>query len=428
MPNMSKPNNGSGIVAISSESRSIDRSQRVGDEFSVSSNRSGGSRYSQYKGSNRSRSNGGSARDIVQEVYDKMGVNYVRGQPTNLDTLLTHNKDLGAGDNRDEPQPTATRRSISHTHAFGSLNGSSKTPPIPRPSRGRLSQQWPPPGPKEEPEATSAVSVSSIKSRFDRKVLPSSSPTGSARSPQVDRRDMDETRAIFNQPDDERDTTSVVSSSKSVKERISMYRASTGAGHRVQLYGSSVKKHPSKINLYDSSADAPMLMTNGATEIDQGSFIRAMKTEHSSNNSVSRLSVGDAWLSALHRSTLPSSANTVSGGTVAKKIPVVEFPHGDMDGDDAGSAASSVSGEDFISASPKRRNRSIAGRSTSGYIEKIVDERVHAKVAALDRKFESEIRRIDNRIEQECKVGLEALKRRNQELTNLLEQNGIIAM
>ena len=430
MPNMSKPFSGSGVVAILSESRNSERSQRVSDDFSVLSNRSGGSRYSQYRGSHRNRGNGGSARDIVQEIYDKMGVNYIRGQPTNLETLLTQNN--GGGETRkssSEPQAAATR-SILRSHAYGNANDSSKTPPIPRPSRGRLSQQWPPPGPIEEPESASVVvSVSGMKSRFDRKSLLTSSPVGSATNHQVERRDIDEARAVFNQPDDERDTTSVVSSSKSVKERISMYRASTSTGQRPQLYGSNVKKHPSKINLYDSSADAPNTTTDGATGIDKGSFIRAMKDEHPSNNSVSRHSVGDVWLSALHRSTAPSSANTVSGGTVAKKIPVVEFPHGgDMDGDDGGSAASSVSGEDFISAFSKRRGRSITGRSTSGYVEKLVEERVQAQVAALERKMNAEIRRIEKRIEQECKVSIAALQRRNQELTNLLEQNGIMAM
>jgi hypothetical protein len=440
MPDMSKLYNGKGVVAMPSEPMSFERLHRGGDEISVSS---GGSRYGQYRIRSRSRSNGrpssGSisrSRDIVQEVYDKMGVNYVRGQHTSLETLITNTKGLGANqrDTRDVEVHPTTPRSILRTHDFGSANGNNKTPPLPHPSRGRLSQQWPPPGPMDEPTLmtkTNATSDSNIKkSRFDRMSLPSLSPAGASPSPQAEMRDIDDNRKLFAQNDDDRDTTSVVSS-KSVKERINMYRASA-SGNRSQSHDTNFKKHPDKINLYATpsiAADGPKPAEDVAIEIDQSSCISVMKNEHPSNNSVSRLSVGDARLSAIHRSTNQSSGNTVSGGTVAKKISVVEIPHGEMQGHDAGSAASSVSGEDFLSASPRRRShRSITGKSNSGYVEKMVEERVLAQVAVLNRKVDAEIRRIENRIDQECKARIEALEKRNQELVDLLARNGIIPM
>jgi len=414
---------------MASEPTRFERPLSYGDDFSVLSNRSSGSRYSQYRVPNGSRMNGrvrpvSRSRDIVQEVYDKMGVNYVRGQPTSFESLIGGNNDQTqqSGTRETQGRPTTPRSIFRNLDPTSSTDENKKTPPTPRPSRGRLTQRWPIMSTEEatETKATS-VSVSDMKSLFDRTSTPTPLPT---KNSLIEKRDIDDARAVFTQQDEERDTRSVISSSKSVKERITMYRASTG-GQRVQLYGINVKKHPSKINIYDSSADAPQKATEGAVEVERDSLVGGMKND---SQSVSRLSVGDAWMSAIHRSTIPSSGNTVSGGTVVKKIPVVEFPHGDGEGDDDCSAASSVSGEDFLSASHKRRARSISDRVNSEYIEKMVEHQIQVQISVLNRKFENEIRRIENRIDRECKARMEALDKRNQELMGLLKQHGVFEM
>lgn len=430
---MSKLYNGAGVVAMPTERMSFEKPPRSGgDDVSTSSNRS----------RNSSRSNGRSgsrSRDIVQEVYNKMGVNYVRGQSTSLETLLMNNKGLGEDlkETRGSEAPSVTPRNTIRAHDFGSANSKSETksPSLSRPSRGRLSQQWPPPGPMEEGETVAkspALSVSSMKSRFNRMSLPAKSPVNGFPKKSVERREIDTIKSEFGGFEDERDTRSVVSSAKSVKERIGMYRASTG-GIRRQSYGSNVNKRPPKINIYDTSSvvDSTNRAADSTIEIDQSSFIGLSKNDYPSNNSVSRLSVGDAWLSAIHRSTIPSSANTVSGNTVSKNISIVEIHHNDLSGDDAGSAASSVSGEDFLSASPKRQvDRGLVkgGKRSNANFEHMVEERVQAQIAILNMKFEAEIRRIENQIDQECKVRIESLEKRNEELMDLLTQNGIIPM
>jgi hypothetical protein len=466
MPDRSKLYNGKGVIAMPSEPISFEGFPRVGDDVSVSSNRSGGSRYGGYRNRSRSRSNAGSgsisrSRDIVQEVYDKMGVNYVRGQP--LGMLLTNNKE--STDNQNDTHKmeaqTTTPRSLTRIQELRSTGGNTNTPPIPRSSRAGVSQQWPALGPMDEVETVPTSSaLPPTKGRFGRLSLPIPSPAAALRNNQADKRDADDSKVFFAQDADERDTTSIVSSSgnerhgtsksgsgdfarneneydaasvvscsRSVKERIGMYRASTGGSHGGGFGRSSLQKHPPKINLYDSpnnAANFSRSVNDDAIEIDQRSCIGVNRNEYSGDKSVSRLSLGDAWLSAINGSNIPSSGNTVSGGTVTKNISVVEIPHADMQGHDNRSAASSVSGEDFLVSPRHRSHRSSAGKISSVFVEKIVEERVQSQVAVLNRKFEAEIRRIENRIEKECKASIRDLEKRNQELADKLAKTGVI--
>ena len=106
--------------------------------------------------------------------------------------------------------------------------------------------------------------------------------------------------------------------------------------------------------------------------------------------------------------------------------------------DNVSVAASSVSGEDFLpSSSPSKRNgnKSHIGKSVGGHcdvatkesIEKLIEERVQSQIAYVTRKFESEIRRLENRIDKECKLPLEDLEKKTQSLTTLSSHGGHVA-
>lgn len=377
---------------------------------------------SSYHSRLRNRSRGGSvsrSRDIVQDVYDRMGVNYVRGRPS-IEALL-QDKDTG-----DSAKPTSTPGNLSARNV-------AQWPPVSTPRSSENEEK------ASTHSRTFSLPPAGPKDRNDRKSMPPVTSRSFSRKHMADQRDEDSKTVDFQAPDDERDAISLVSakSSKSVRDRISIYgssiRASMGGSARANVRhsygGTSNKRHyPPKVNLYDNpsvgnkgvkdGADASVDASQG---VDQTSCIGGTRNRLSAGaNSASQRSVGEAFLSAISKPNNESS----SPRHISRNIVVVEIPNNnDQQGNDNGSAASSVSGDDFLT-SPRQRGGKYANKANSTSIEKQIDERVHAQIAALTRKFDADIRRVENRIDQECKARIEELEKRNEELMVLLSKAG----
>lgn len=432
-------------------------SPHKGDDSSVSSYHSRASR----------RSTGRGARDIVQDVYDRMGVNYIRGRPS-IESLLQGSKELGdivnSTNAKSEPgtgfQRSNTRHSefgtaTSTTMGAGTYTADARAGARDRPvSRGRLSTQWPPVG--------TSVSVDNEESH-SRTVMTGKTPTNLSEAlptkPRTtrsylqnfktdDQRDDGKNSDVL-APDDERDEISIVSAKStmtSVRERVGLFggsasvsRISTGpqgnARHSFGTGASAVKQrsYPPMVDVYDSvsvsnNKNEIEVSIDALSTIDQSSCIGGAR-RHSSDVSISRRSMADAYLSAVtNKPHIHTDQEISSPRAISRNI---EFTAKDLQVNDAASvAASSVSGEDFTPATPKRswgKTPSSLGKITSestnsASIEKQIEERVHSQVSMMFRKFEAEIRRVENRIDHECKLRIQELERKNQELSALLAQ------
>jgi hypothetical protein len=188
------------------------------------------------------------------------------------------------------------------------------------------------------------------------------------------------------------------------------------------------------VNIYDNGSvggERPKERTDGSVDgsqaIEQNSCIAGNRNVLSSANSVSR-SVADAYLSSISK---PSN-QAFSPREFSRNISVVEIPTNDLHGhDNVSVAASSVSGEDFLpSSSPSKRKYTGKTMGANGdvttkeSIEKLIEDRVQSQIAYVTRKFESEIRRVENRIDRECKIRLEELEKKTQSLTKLISHTG----
>lgn len=438
--------------------------ERKGDDGSISSYHS---RY-------RSRSNGrgppvSRSRDIVQDVYDRMGVNYVRGR-SSIENLLEQNRPSSGesqGDGQDLPNSmnrVNSRHSefgTSSTMKPGNLTGDNSSGHQRSGQCGRLANKWPPVtpnGPNGSDDNGSSHSrnshnsnknptflVAGSKDRNSRMSMPATFSNFGHRNQQPEHRDEEGKEIDVHAPDDERDAISVLSfksNKSSVKDRIGMYtsnnKPNTGSRATVRhSYSGNICKrsYPPKVNIYDSTSITGEVqkerMDNSAAgcKIDQSSYIGAPRNHHSSNQSVAR-SVADAYLTSISKPSNPSS----SPRAVSKNIAVVEISTNDFHGhDNASVAASSVSGEDFLPTSPSKKtvSKSHLGRTigvendfSKDFIEKLIEDRVQLQMNMLTKRFEAEVRRIENRIDQECKARIEALEMKNQALTTLLSQSG----
>jgi hypothetical protein len=384
---------------------------------------------------NRNRGSVSRSRDIVQDVYDRMGVSYVRGRPS-IETLLQDKI----------PGGSAQKSKAIASPSMEANSGHQRTA-----SRGSVSSQWPPVATPRSNENEEKVSshrkVPGPKDSNNRRTsMPLSASRSFSRKHTADQRDEEAKTVDFHAPDDERDEISVVSakSSKSVRDRISMYAssvgrasmgASIGGSSRVKVrhsYGgttSSKGSHPPKVNLYGGASttgnegvkDGAEVSVDPSHTVDQTSCIGGARNRYSGANSASHRSVGDAFLTAINKPHYQSSSP--GSKHISRSIPVVEIPSGEVHFNENGSAASSVSGEDFM-LSPRQRGGKFA-KANAANTEKQIDERVSVQVAILSRKFDAEIRRVENRIDQECKARIEQLERKNEELVVLLSKAGI---
>lgn len=383
----------------------------------------------------RSRSGGRApasrSRDIVQDVYDRMGVNYIRGRPS-IDNLLEDNKALGHQDQEAEQSDSRGRSGLRPNLAVGARQRSR--------SHGR--RQWPPSSNTESEKSTVEVKSTPKNPESHNWYKPSpnggykaerkSMPYGSSKSlldvHGSDKRDEDSHTAAIEAPDDERDGLSVVSgksmksvkSTKSVKDRISAYGASlrNSMGSR-KTYGHNTNT-PRVANTNEGSVVSFPSGFDTASRFDQGSCISGGRERVPGHASVSQRSrrsgIADAFLNAVASST-PSVTGNIS---------VVEIP---KDGfhtanDQISVAASSVSGEDFAPSPRKKKMPTFRGGNASG-VDRATQDCIESQFAMLNKKFDAEVRRIENRIDQECKARIEALEKKNEELVDLLARRGI---
>ena len=444
-------------------------SQKADDASSISSYHSRAHSRSSSRGGSISRS-----RDIVQDVYDRMGVNYVRGRPS-IESFLQDNKGLGdATKPNNEDHGTSFQRKNLRQSNFGSsvltpgdvANGTSNGGgyrPVPR---GRVGAQWPPVSNdgerKESSNSKNEVSAATISSSTfgnpnkggpnERRSMPQTSAMSYLQHLSADHRDEQTRESFIHAPDDEREEMTVVSAKStksSVRERIGLFGGprsvsnfGTGPTNNTRhSYGgssSTKRSYPPKISIYDSASvsnqglkDETEDFADAGNAVDQSNCIGGNRRD-SGANSVSRRSVADAFLTAISKSNNDTSVQGPSSPrTITRNISIVEIPSKESQANDAASVAdSSVSGDDFGVGSPKGRfgkstptfAKTATDRAINASTEKQIETRVQSQIAIVTKKFEAEIRRVENRIDQECKARIEALEKKNQELSLLLSQ------
>lgn len=421
-----------------------------------------------YRPRSRSRSigsrTGSRSRDIVQDVYDRMGVNYTRGRPS-IENLLEDNKGLANQDSTARPiQPCDPTRSTSrgpanyepYTARGRDDQAHSNYDRRPRSlSRGRLNSLWPPTN-----SESSYANVNSNSSTADLVILPTKSTDQKARGnyvanqrrsmPQPIRQSYPESREDESRDEgarhheEEVDARSVdARSTVSVKSRISIYGAPARGGASTRSVRHSLpnqfpkRDYPKRIDIYGTEgqgardgASTIAGSTDASDVFGKKSVTGDSKRRFSSANSVSNRSrksgVANAFLAAL-------SPNKQTGSPrLSKNVPIVEIPADEFHGgiESASLAASSVSGEDFSPKGfhSKKSHRipfSVHSRSNglgNDKLEKLVDERVQAQVAVLEKKFESEIRRIERRVEEEYRMRIEELEKKTDKVNSILSK------
>jgi hypothetical protein len=380
---------------------------------------------------------------IVQDVYDRMGVNYIRGRPS-IENLLEDDK---ANNEAITPTPrgrSAIRRSESYdakssTPSRGRKENSNDSDRRRRlPSRGRISTIWPPPdaagstgnhkpsSSASQPSAvdaeillTSGTSVLKERNSYARRSMPQPSRPDLRQSYTESRDEMKEDEP--SPQDDDRDCVSV-KSVKSVKDRINAFgassRPSTAARNVRRSFNSKFTKpqHPKKVDIYANST---------ASTDDQGGKqdVAEAFVDASDNMGLNTYVIGrEPRFSAANSSSHHRSANS-------RNAPDVEIPSNQIhvgDEDLASIAASSVSGVDFAE-SPKKRNRTDDKFSWNdgppdAHIEKLVEERVQAHIATLTEKFEGEIRQIEHRMEQDYKARIDELENKTDKVNSILSK------
>eukprot|EP00539_Tryblionella_compressa_P008618 CAMPEP_0178766616 /NCGR_PEP_ID=MMETSP0744-20121128/19167_1 /TAXON_ID=913974 /ORGANISM="Nitzschia punctata, Strain CCMP561" /LENGTH=546 /DNA_ID=CAMNT_0020422365 /DNA_START=19 /DNA_END=1659 /DNA_ORIENTATION=- len=345
-------------------------------------------------GRSSSRSRSRSSRDIVQEVYDRMGVNYVRGKSCfefddNKSTISIH-----SGTKSVTKSPSRNRANAQYLHPPQNESTSAPVPENPGPRRPRQSQG---------PEATKhpVVAVPSTPGVFSQRRY-----SYSASDARDDQNSGDHRNRKENDDEDDRDGRQ---SPVSVKSRISAFSAHEGgksessvrAFPRSLTVSTSKQSHgyPPKINVYADSKN--QLSTQGRVQPqtddrnDKESFSQSVDESAGKNVPASRngernyhamthsqrsarSAIANSFLIAVsasnnnnnsnnnkqHVSTPRRSFSTRTSDFSAKSVPTEISPFSpNNDGDDHSIAPSSVSGEDFATTTKSETCNSLYGKN-----------------------------------------------------------------
>jgi len=469
------------------------------------------------------------SRDIVQEVYDRMGVN--RGGEA-FDEAPHNNNEKGSdprggraatpGRGR-EPHSPDTAEKFSQRYraaaalsspAHGSERGRNAEQETPRRSRslsrGRaVAGRWPPAQPGEQQAAPQPVASFMPRKLEEPPVTnrpPSPQPAAAAAGAAARNRtfsrseSLEDTKADSDSTSKESEEKGASSSVPSIKDRISAY-AGRGSARKFaqkkpanyQTYAS--RERPAPIDIYkevrkkdviqqeEPPADAAMVPEPSAVPpspaaaaaadaafafVRNGSSARSVKSAGNSRTPKTSTGIAGTYLGAIKSPVSTSNKPVVTQTTSA---PLTEISASDPGGDGHSVAASSVSGDEFNFTSPATHSRSVGGASSSAKkpswaersrpqvsssgrnsngaqynsnggqftpngnkssspsaseIEKIVEQRVQARVSVIEMRMEEQMQRLERRMEEKLKsrIGMidEKIDKMNSMLAMLLSR------
>lgn len=410
------------------------------------------------------------ASDLVQDVYNRMGVNYKRGE----NTLLDDAKSEAA---ISEPTKNARGRELEQE---GSPERRSRSL-----SRGRLARNWPPSQivPPSRPIYTSASSTvpaptgtttapastapsSSVISKSPRPTIGKMSPRpgqtsnsfGGKASPKRPAELKTSPKAESSFAEEKKEDGPHLTPS-SVKDRISIYGGNTKAKKQARAVARAVdpqyaakfamRDHPPKIDIYgeekkdetgdkvETTKEVEVTSDTGASKESTGS-VRLKPTINLARDFLASVQAKPAILTPKSVDR-PSVLTPKKVGSVLSLLtspaPLIEIRAEDeVGGNDAGSVGmSSVSGDEFASThvrsvkeatkklSWQERNRLAtynSGRSSpkptpsNDAIEKMVDERVQAHIAGIEARMESQMRMMMQQLEEKVMTRLDAMEKK----------------
>ena len=368
------------VVMPSSEFRGTGASQNTDYQYSTP--------YRRSRSRSIGRKSGSRSHDIVQDVYNRMGVNYTRGH-SSIENLLEDNKGLVS---KSSNQKNA--RQLSSENPFQA---------VPKPkSRGRSTTRRIEREPSTSTKAKSPTDRDSILQTLNH----SRSFNGERNDGHsyFESRDDDHRQEAARNDEDAEARSVGARSVLSVKDRISAFETS------------SRKTSAQNIRSYNGLASD--------------------RRRDSSANSVSHRStksgVADAFLVAISQ-----NKPAVSSPRSSKGVPIVEIQsrelHNGIGIESASLAASSVSGEDFASknlSSTKLNFRAhniptLITTTENGYnekVEKLIEERVQSQVSQIYKHFEAEICRIETRLADEYRSRIEKLEKKTDKLYSVFSK------
>lgn len=453
------------------------------------------------------------SRDIVQEVYDRMGVNR-GGEP--YEESAPHNE-MGASDLRGrsatpgrgrggELSPESAEKFSQRYRAAAALssprNERGRNAEVEEPrrsrslSRGRaVAGRWPPVKTNND---QSAPALQPVPSFFPRKTEESeiSNNYATPNSPNRNPRTFSRTDSQEDVNGDNSSSASRESQEKeaapaapSIKDRISAYAGRNSARNfpqkkpaNYQTYAS--RERPAPIDIYEdarkqegtakeeeteasvgeagppepsnvppspaaaAAADAAFAFVRG------GSSSRSVKSAGASRTPKNKSGIAGAYLGAIKSPTSSSGMNTKPAITTqTTSAPLTEISAADLAGDGHSVAASSVSADEFNFTSPaarsvggtsskkptwSERNRQRQnGRTTPSNgnqynngnkpstpspaeIEKIVEQRVQARVSVVEMRFEEQMQRLERRVEEKLKMRIDMLDEKIDKMNSML--------
>ncbi|KAL3917124.1 MAG: hypothetical protein SGILL_004858 [Bacillariaceae sp.] len=360
---------------------------------------------------------GSRSRDIVQEVYDRMGVNYVRGKSSMELDDSTSTISIHSGTKSVTKSPSRNRANARYLYTNNTHQAA--TDPDARSPRssfssGRAASRW-----------SSARSVTSTASKAGDHhpvvAYPSnkaSTPRSSSASPterdedgsfpsaprkqpsvEVDSREAVEDRDAAEEDcgreaDEQRDAPSPAredcdgrTSPLSVKSRISAFSNYGGARGS---FGNSKRMSETSWSM-DASGKVvtPVALRKGAKSGLANSYMAAI-------NGTKAVAPAPVTRRATHQKARPSDFSITS-------IPVRTSPFGAI-ADDHSVAPSEISVEDFTAIAPRKEpSRIVSGKSkpfstsslTKEKVDQMIDEKIQAQFDAMQKGIESQLRLVE---------------------------------
>lgn len=440
------------------------------------------------------------SRDIVQEVYDRMGVN--RGSEPQYDEAPQNDKGSdsrgrSATPGRGRERSPDTAEKFSHRYraaaALSSPRGRSAEPDAPRRSRslsrGRaVAGRWPPAQTNANEQTAVPQPVPSFLPRKTEEPVAATVPSSPNRNRTYSRTDSQEENGdsdSISKGSQEKGTSASV---PSIKDRISVYAGVRNSARNFpqkkpvnyQTYAS--RERPAPINIYENarkqednvkqqesptdanvgmppepSAVPPSPAAAAAADaafafVRGGSSSRSVKSAATTGRTPKTTTgIAGAYLGAIKS---PNSANKPVV-TQTTSAPLTEISAADPSGDGHSVAASSVSADEFNFTSPVARSvggasakkptwaernkpqvSPVPARGSNGQyntngnkqpstpsaseVERIVEQRVQARVSVVEMRMEEQMQRLERRVEEKLKSRINMLDEKIDKMNSML--------
>ena len=344
------------------------------------------------------RAPGSRSRDIVQEVYDRMGVNYVRGQSCiefddSKSTISIHSQTKSV-----TKSPSRSRANARYLYAPPASPGRLSSHSLPGENNKDLSQKQHPVVVIPNDEDGSFPSLKNQKR--------TSTSTFHAIDTRDDQHDTEQKNVVANTNEnrDDRDGDDDGRQSPvSVKSRISAFSAFGKSVTSTRSSRFNKKNDSTGSNKYHPTTSSQRSLKSGVAN----SFLEAISTS-SKNQQQSSTAVVPPPRQNSGRTSSTRSLIRPSDAS-AKSVPVEIHPTGDSNehGDDDLSA---VSGDDFGACSSKKThqpssvvmyggsntNRNVNVELTKDMVDRMIEEKLQAQFTQWNESIEKKLRQVEN--------------------------------